>query len=200
MTLEILRWLVLCCFAYTSSLALALRRSRTQVVIPQTPSTATAASLDNLSLATPPLTPPFPLPFHLRVRSLLRATSNSPGALMSLAGREAEKATIESFLHGLDEDADVPEQVLYVSGSPGTGKTALVNSIIASSAYIGSEAKIVFLNCMAIADMEILWKRLAEELSAVIMPSKKTARKGAKKVQGKEEVAALLADKDDFKW
>ena len=119
---------------------------------------------------------------------------------MSLAGREAEKVAIESFLHGLDADADVPEQILYVSGSPGTGKTALVNSIIASSPDNMSDVKIVFLNCMAISDMDTLWRRLGEELSSVAGPAKKVTRKGVKK-QGREEVAALLSDEsNDFKW
>ena len=117
---------------------------------------------------------------------------------MSLAGREAEKAIVESFFHGLDEDADVPESVLYISGSPGTGKTALVNSVISENA--GAESKeglrVVFLNCMAIADMETLWRRLAEELGAAVSQVKKTTRKGARKIQGRDDVNALLSESE----
>ena len=82
---------------------------------------------------------------------------------------------------------------MRVSGSPGTSKPALVNSVIVSVEDITPEISIMFLNCMAITDMDELWKRLAEELVAVAAP--------AKKVQGREEVNALLADeKSDFKW
>ena len=122
------------------------------------------------------------------------ATSNSTSALMSTAGREAEKAVIESFLHGLDDDADVPESVLYISGSPGTGKTALVNSIISENIDARSGLKVIFLNCMAIVDIDTLWRRLAEELGAVVSPAKKATRKGAKKVQGKDDINALLSE------
>lgn len=116
---------------------------------------------------------------------------------MSLAGREAEKALIESFFHGLDDDADVPESVLYISGSPGTGKTALVNSIIENADLKSrSGLKVVFLNCMAIADMDTLWRRLAEELGDAIAPAKRGIRKCARKAQGRDDVNALLSKSD----
>ena len=68
---------------------------------------------------------------------------------MSIEGRETERAVIESFLHSLDGGSDVVESVLYISGSPGTGKTALVNSIIAST-KVAEDVKVVLINCMTI--------------------------------------------------
>ena len=117
---------------------------------------------------------------------------------MSLAGRETEKAIIESFFHGLDDDAEVPEAVLYISGSPGTGKTALVNSVIFENANIESSTglKVLFLNCMAIADIETLWRRLGEELGAALFPGKRATRRGAKKAQGRDDVNSLLSESD----
>ena len=168
-----------------------LRRTATHVSLPQTPSTA----LYNLSLATPPVTPPFILPIHVRARALLRATTDANRNL-SLDGRESEKAAIEAFLSGFENNSDLDdsESVLYVSGSPGTGKTAMVNSIV-NTANVLPDAKIVFINCMAISGVDVLWERLAEEL----IPAK--PKKGVKKVQGRDGIGELLADeKCKLKW
>lgn len=55
-------------------------------------------------------------------------------------------------------------------GSPGKGKTAFVNSILAS-ADVAAKIRILFLNCTATTDMGGLWSRLAEELSAAASPA-----------------------------
>ncbi|THG96270.1 hypothetical protein EW145_g7808 [Phellinidium pouzarii] len=168
----------------SSSRSRNLRRHPTQSAIPQTPS-----RVPEISLATPPSTPPLTLPLHHRVRSLLRTTSNSSNN-MSLEGRETERSIIESFLHSFDGDMDISESVLYVSGSPGTGKTALVNSIIAS-AKISDNVRVIFLNCMAISGLDALWPRLADELLNVSAP--KAGKRGVgKKLHGKDEVCAIL--------
>ncbi|KAH8119620.1 P-loop containing nucleoside triphosphate hydrolase protein [Phellopilus nigrolimitatus] len=170
-----------------------LSRRSTHNAIPQTPSTA----LNNLTLATPPATPPFTIPLYLRVRGLLRATSNS-NHIMSMAGRATERSIVESFLHSFDEDASVSESVLYVSGSPGTGKTALINSIIAS-AKVSDDVKVLFLNCMAFSGMDALWQRLAEELSGASTKARPGRRAIGKKLHGKDEVSAILDKQRDLK-
>ncbi|KAL5484806.1 CDC6 [Sanghuangporus weigelae] len=163
----------------------SMRRTATYSTIPRTPSSI----FDSFSVSrpsTPPLSPSTSVPLHVRVRGLLRTTSDSTYS-MSLEGREAERAVIESFLHSLDSDSDVTESVLYVSGSPGTGKTALVNSIIAS-AKVADDVKVIFINCMAITGMDALWEKLAEELFTA--PTR--GRGSGKKIPAKDKVCSIF--------
>ncbi|KAH9855198.1 P-loop containing nucleoside triphosphate hydrolase protein [Lenzites betulinus] len=124
------------------------------------------ASLAHLSLATPPPTPPTSLlPIHIRARALLRPTCNDTP---QFAGRSSERHKIESFLISFlaDEfDADSPS-TLYVSGSPGTGKTALVNVVLAAmnTTLESKSTRVLSVNCMALASVEAVWHRLAEVL------------------------------------
>lgn len=114
---------------------------------------------------------------------------------MSMEGRETERTVIESFLHSLDSDSDVTESVLYVSGTPGTGKTALVNSIIASTNVAG-DVKVVFINCMAITGMDALWEKLAGELVAGPV----RGRSSGKKMSAKDRVHSLFGKQRALKW
>lgn len=65
---------------------------------------------------------------------------------------------------------------LYISGSPGTGKTALVNTIL--NELDSSSLTVININCMALNDVDSLWERIIDELS----PSKKL--KGYKGLAG----------------
>ncbi|KIM78909.1 hypothetical protein PILCRDRAFT_38396, partial [Piloderma croceum F 1598] len=133
--------------------------STSNIFIPPTPTTEIA----HLSLSTPPPTPIHTTqPTHARARALLRATCNSSSA--QIAGREVEreavKAFAESFLH--DDDSNTPT-TLYISGSPGTGKTALVNSVLRPYSN-DSNLRIISINCMALNNLDELWDRIVEEL------------------------------------
>jgi cell division control protein 6 len=77
-----------------------------------------------------------------------------------MAGRDKERDVINAFISSFDGD-DVPT-TLYVSGSPGTGKTALVNSCL--GALESSGVKIISINCMALKCVDALWERVLEEL------------------------------------
>jgi cell division control protein 6 len=84
--------------------------------------------LGNLQLATPPLTPSksssnTTTTPYAEARALLR-TCSSVSSTGSLVGRDAERTIIIDFL------ADSEDTCLYISGTPGTGKTALVNDIL----------------------------------------------------------------------
>ncbi|THH30928.1 hypothetical protein EUX98_g3253 [Antrodiella citrinella] len=122
----------------------------------------------HISLATPPSTPPSALlPISARARALLRATCNNAGGL---AGRADEVATVQCFVRALllsPANVDGPEySVLYISGSPGTGKTALVNTVLNSmqSDLAVAEVESIAVNCMALNSVEALWIRLVEAL------------------------------------
>lgn len=170
----------------------APRRHVSQVVIPQTPT----SSFSGLSLSTPPPTPTFVLPLHMRIRGLLRATSNA-GQGMSMDGREAEQAIIKSFLQSFDDDDYAGESLLYVSGSPGTGKTALVNAVIAST-QVNNNVKIIFLNCMTMSSADALWEKLEEELLGV--SKGKAGKRSPGKKNGRDFVTTIFDKHPELRW
>ncbi|KAJ6587204.1 P-loop containing nucleoside triphosphate hydrolase protein [Mycena vulgaris] len=162
------------------------RRASTSAIVPATPT----AELAQLTLATPPPTPPTSLlPIHARARALLRATCNSSATEM--AGRDSERAAISAFFASLIDQVDEVEHTsLYISGSPGTGKTALVNSILRTLGV--DHVKVITINCMALNSVDTLWERLIEELGGPADKKRKTAGR-PKKSQGRDTVDALLA-------
>ena len=86
-----------------------------------------------LTLSTPPPSPPASLlPIQARVCALLRFTSNNTSS--SIAGRDVERTSLLQFLtsfsDGTSIDHDTQMTSMFISGAPGTGKTALVNTII----------------------------------------------------------------------
>ncbi|KAF8210640.1 P-loop containing nucleoside triphosphate hydrolase protein [Mycena galopus ATCC 62051] len=162
------------------------RRASTSAIVPATPT----AEIAQLSLATPPPTPPTSLlPIHVRARALLRGTCNS--AATEMAGRDSERAVISAFFASLiDAVDDVEYTSLYISGSPGSGKTALVNSVLC--ALDDNQVKVVTINCMALNSVDSLWERLIEEFGATADKKRKTAGR-PKKLQARDSVDALLS-------
>ncbi|KAJ7902155.1 Cdc6B protein [Mycena olivaceomarginata] len=146
------------------------RRASTSAIVPATPT----AEIAQLTLATPPPTPPNSLlPVHARARALLRATCNSLATEM--AGRDSERAAISAFFASLIDEADA---------------TALVNSVL--RALDVNEVKVITINCMALNSVDALWERLTEELGATAAKKRKTAGR-PKKQLARDAVDALLA-------
>lgn len=152
-------------------------------MLPVTPSTA----LSGLNLTTPPITPPQFLPLTTRTRALLRPTCNSTA---QISGRSKEREEIVKFFTSFITGTDAPEQAatLYISGLPGTGKTALVNDVIRGMEL--DTARVVMINCMALKDVESLWDRLQEELGDSAKPK---GRGRPKKLKGREAVEQTLS-------
>ncbi|EKM74948.1 hypothetical protein AGABI1DRAFT_123438 [Agaricus bisporus var. burnettii JB137-S8] len=181
----------------------SLRRSGTEIVSPSRPrqalrryaSTSTIAYHDLtpdplvFSIATPPPSPVSPLPLHIRARTLLRATCNS--ADNQIAGRDTERATIcefiSSFLDGSEMSLDDSSPALYISGSPGCGKTALVNSVLVQLNPEADGVKTIFINCMALNNLDALWDRVFDEIDAEGKQKSKS-----RKTKGKDAIEALL--------
>ncbi|KAL4261539.1 Origin Recognition Complex 1/Cell Division Control Protein 6 [Pleurotus pulmonarius] len=174
--------------------ARALRRTSTTFAVPTTPQSQTlrrnastsslvpatpAAPISRIALATPPPTPPTTLlPTYARARALLRATCNNSS--IPIAGRDAERTIIRTFI------TDNSTSSLYISGSPGTGKTALVNTILQE---FDDQVKIININCMALKNVDELWRQLAEELDT---NGKRKASARSKKAKGREAIESLL--------
>ncbi|CAL1707027.1 unnamed protein product [Somion occarium] len=135
------------------------------VTTPRTPATA----LSRPSLITPPSTPSTLQSVAAKCRALLRATCNNAS---SIAGRDAERDEIIKFLQpflqtGVSSDiAGDQHSVLYISGSPGTGKTALVNDVLRTMAadLADDSVNLFTVNCMALGNVEALWATLIQAL------------------------------------
>ncbi|KAJ3018225.1 hypothetical protein NUW54_g392 [Trametes sanguinea] len=161
---------------------------RTAAVVADTP----ASSFAQLSLTTPPPTPPTSLlPIHVRARALLRPTCNDTP---QFAGRSSERQRIESFVIGFLAsriDPDAPS-TLYVSGSPGTGKTALVNAVLASLdlKLQAQGTQVLSINCMALDGVDAVWQRLAETLGSA---AKATGRSRRAKASPKQTIENALS-------
>ncbi|KIK62464.1 hypothetical protein GYMLUDRAFT_96074 [Collybiopsis luxurians FD-317 M1] len=176
--------------------ARALRRSTTSESIVTPPrarvlkrTASFSTSFSNLVIATPPPTPLNLLPFHARVRALFRSNCNST---VSLPSRENEREIITTFLESFINQSDSDSfQSLYISGSPGCGKTALIHSILASLTDQLDKTKIVNLNCMALNNLDALWDRLVDEFDGLLLKKRKA---GTGKGKGREMVESMLSE------
>ncbi|KAF8160617.1 P-loop containing nucleoside triphosphate hydrolase protein [Crassisporium funariophilum] len=165
------------------------RRASASSLVPATP----VSEIARLTISTPPPTPPTSLlPIHARARAMLRSTCNNTNS--HIAGRDAERASIHEFLASFIDDTtmsdDQTQTSMFISGSPGTGKTALVNAIIREvSTESNDDIEVISINCMALKSVDALWERLTEELH--VAPKRKLAAN--KKIKGLDVVRALLA-------
>lgn len=149
----------------------------------QTPS----RELSKLSLASPPTSPTTSL--QARARALLRPTSGTPIVI----GRDSERGAIFAFLNpfitSLPSSSQVPTS-MYVSGSPGTGKTALIASILSS--ITDKTVRTLYINCMGLNDVAVLWERVLSGVG----PIGAKAKTSASSLHRLEHILAT----PDFKW
>ncbi|XP_036143018.1 cell division control protein 6 homolog isoform X2 [Monomorium pharaonis] len=94
----------------------------------------------------------------------------------NLPGREEELTKLQKFLLGhLDQETSGS---LYISGPPGTGKTACLFKIMQSS-DIKSKFKMVYINCTSMKSAAAIYTRIIQELS---IPSVTKSGKNSKAV------------------
>lgn len=143
-----------------------------------------------ISLATPPSTPHTPL--HVRARALLRSTTDS----FNVIGRETERKIVSSFLQPfIDGEPNCSQLIhtsLYISGSPGTGKTALVMSVLSTNKR--DDVRTAYVNCMGLKDINVLWGRI---LPALGEPG--ASNKGKAAASALHRFERKLGE-DAFKW
>jgi hypothetical protein len=97
------------------------------------------------------------------LKSALRCSSADIDATSVVVGREDEKAAIRAYMqHGrlAGGDAAGHERALYVSGPPGTGKTASISSVAREMRAEGWN--LAFINCMGLAagKKDDIWNRM----------------------------------------
>ncbi|KAG7450722.1 P-loop containing nucleoside triphosphate hydrolase protein [Guyanagaster necrorhizus] len=171
----------------TPSRRRAQRHTSASSLIPSPPTSPTPVS--QAAISTPPM-PTIVLPVHVRARALLRATCDDA---VDMPARDDERAIISAFIasfvaaSSLDSDDVDRSASLYISGAPGTGKTALINSILRSLDAL-NDVEVITINCMALSSIEALWERLYEKFEETKKPSGRTK----KAARGKDPVEALF--------
>ncbi|KAG8699290.1 AAA ATPase [Ceratobasidium sp. 395] len=144
------------------------------VILPSAPLPSLVSRLQ----PTPPATPPTTLSLHARARALLRP---GPGEVI---GREKERAILSDFLSSFaagstNQSGDASQHsAAYISGAPGTGKTALVSEILRGIATDGLRG--IYVNCTGLKEESTVWARVLEE-GAFTIPKGKTSSGSEKK-------------------
>lgn len=131
------------------------------------------------------------IPIHARVRALLRSTCNGTFAI---AGRSTERDIITKFIASARDAScsDEPSKSsLFISGTPGTGKTALVNAVLAGLEFC-QDLKVTTVNCMALNNVDGLWDCLCENLGNSTLVKR---TKGVK-AKGKRLLDKILASQE----
>ncbi|KEP51193.1 enoyl-CoA hydratase [Rhizoctonia solani 123E] len=108
---------------------------------------------------TPPATPSLTvLSLHARARALLR-----PG-VGEVIGRDQERAALTDFLAPFvagTPPGPTDKLAAYISGAPGTGKTALLSEVLRTVAK--DEVKGIYVNCTGFKEESSVWARVLEE-------------------------------------
>ncbi|KAM4623254.1 cell division control protein 6 homolog [Discoglossus pictus] len=115
-----------------------------------------------------------------------------------LLARENETATIQNFLkrHVCQEKAGS----LYISGAPGTGKTACLSKILQESKEDLKKCKTVYINCMSLRSSQAVFRAIAEEISGdgkALPTGKDMVRSLEKLVTSKGPIIFLVLDEMD---
>ncbi|KAG0225494.1 AAA ATPase [Actinomortierella wolfii] len=105
---------------------------------------------------------PAPLNYYQEAKSLFRRSAEPH----RLIGRQIERETIQKFCqeHMLTAKAGS----LYISGQPGTGKTALLKEIMrdmeSDFAAAAHKVQVATVNCMTVKDPRQIYQRVLEEM------------------------------------
>lgn len=114
-----------------------------------------------------------------------------------MSGRETERTVITDFITSfLRAPPSTPDHsILYISGSPGTGKTALVNALLGEmrDELSDTAVTVVTVNCMALNSMDALLERLVEEFGAAQKPTKKGGKPRKVKESALQTLNTLLS-------
>ena len=124
-----------------------------------------------------------------------------------MAGRQNERDVITRFISEFISTSDSKStkdsdtSVLYISGSPGTGKTALVNAVLGEmkEQLTAAQASVITINCMAVNDVDALYNKLVEDLSKESIDGKRGARGRKAKETSLRAINRLLGNQN-AKW
>lgn len=136
-------------------------RHRDAFASPSTPRhvVMSAGKLFKRTTPSTPLSPSTVQTVYHSARQLF-ARGTEPGQLV---GRESERQQLTTFLERCSPSAASPSGCLYVSGPPGTGKSAMVSEITQGVAEVEG-LRSTYINCMSIKSSQGLYSTLLEAL------------------------------------
>jgi len=113
-----------------------------------------------------------------------------------LKGREAERKEIVDYIQ--DHIANATSGALYVSGAPGTGKTATLNAII-QEFKLSSKCMTIYINCMSVRNSSLIYSKILTEASNTTAKGgwKGAQKAGEKLVTTKGKPILLFLDEMD---
>ncbi|NP_001081844.1 cell division cycle 6 S homeolog [Xenopus laevis] len=114
-----------------------------------------------------------------------------------LLARESETAFIKTFLTSHVSARKAGS--LYISGAPGTGKTACLNKLLQESKDDLKQCKTVYINCMSLRSSQAVFPAIAEEISGgkSSLAAKDMVRNLEKLVTSKGPIILLVLDEMD---
>ncbi|KAF9355502.1 AAA ATPase [Mortierella sp. AD094] len=152
-----------------------LQRTKSQLGVADASSAASCKTVSSGATNTKASAAPAPttLGFYQDAKTLFRRTTEPH----RLVGRAAERETIRTFCQN---HILVPKAgSLYISGQPGTGKTALLKEIMRDMEHemnsVEHDIKTVTINCMSIKDPKLVYQKLLEEIGYVVESKDKEA-------------------------
>ncbi|KAF9567698.1 AAA ATPase [Mortierella alpina] len=120
-----------------------------------------------------PSTSPSALGFYQDAKALFRRTTEPH----RLVGRVTEREAIRAFCR--DHILSATAGSLYISGQPGTGKTALLKEVMKDMESEMEDAphdiKVITINCMTIKDPRLVYQKILEALGHKAVSSDKDA-------------------------
>ncbi|KAF9968626.1 AAA ATPase [Mortierella alpina] len=130
-------------------------------------------SKSSAGFAPLPLTSSSALGFYQDAKALFRRTTEPH----RLVGRATERETIRNFCRNHILSATAGS--LYISGQPGTGKTALLKEVMkdmeSEMEDASHEIKVITINCMTVKDPRLVYQKILEALGHKAVSSDKDA-------------------------
>ena len=144
-----------------------------------------------------------PQSVYSKARGLLRCNTlmnwsvdGSPTPETTIAARDTEREAIHAFLSGggfLQRHPSTPDvSSLYISGSPGTGKTALVTDVL-RRLQGDAEWITVYVNCMGLSTTVAVWHQVWTQVAA---GSGQSSKSDVKPKDAKRRLEGVLSDED----
>lgn len=133
-------------------------------------------------------------PKSVKKRSVKRALVDNVN--FRLPGREKEFDELSKYINNIiDTDGSGS---MYISGAPGTGKTATLNKIINSKEF-KKKLKIAYINCTGISSIGAIYKKTCQELNITIKreSSKDCLEAIEKHLASKHKMTLLILDEID---